>query len=330
MRHRFARNACGCGQTIRKTPTVARVVPRPRAQSPRPPDGHRERRIRPGSASSGCWGGAADAHVLWTQPRNSSPNRVTGATGATGTTGTTGTTGATGATGRLNLHPRRHGVPCRKLLTAPHLGPAARHTPGPGALPHPRAGTPAARRRRLPRISGHSTARAGPRPPTRDLRGAPDPPDQHHRKPPTRGSGSEHDAGTKGATPKDTRSTMGKTTSAWWTRCASASYRCCSARASLISPNWTADTCCSMTRSRCRDAAPSTSGTRSVAESPASPSFSLERALTRGVHMPWTQQPRSSRLGRGVDRVSVSIDAGNVGRGRTSRMQRADSGEGER
>ena len=55
-------------------------------------------------------------------------------------------------------------------------------------------------------------------------------------------------------------------TSAWSTRCASASFPCCSAKASRTSPSWSADTCCSRTRSWCRDAVPCTCGTRSVAD----------------------------------------------------------------
>ena len=104
-------------------------------------------------------------------------------------------------------------------------------------------------------------------------------PHAHPRTPPSGGRGRPSSTESRRRSPRRGRSPATRTsrspaptspsrhsTSAWWTRYASASYRCCSARASPTSPSWTADTCCSRTRSWCRDAAPSTSGTRSVAD----------------------------------------------------------------
>ena len=78
------------------------------------------------------------------------------------------------------------------------------------------------------------------------------------------------------------RSLSRHSTSAWWTRCVSASCRCCSARGSRTSRSWTGATNSSTTRSSSRDGVPFTCDTRSdVSPRPASVGSRLLRSLHR-------------------------------------------------
>ncbi len=126
----------------------------------------------PGSRVMGDGLGGCCTQVLWTQPRNPSPNRATGATGATEPPPTAA------------WRPLPQTVDC----------PASRTSGTPCAVQgHSRAREPVLTQPGAvvcPASRG-SQQSAQAHVPTSDVRRAPEPPDQHHRKPPTRGSGSD-------------------------------------------------------------------------------------------------------------------------------------------